>query len=379
MVPPAQGCGRRLRRALAPLVAEAAAVPGADRYRKHFPAAAHLWILLRHVLCGGDSLRQTHADLAGEAGAWERLGLPRGISRAQLARSSASRPAACAEALFAAVAATARRRHAADPAWQALARVQAVDRTFLALSAKLSPWSEHGGHAPGVRVRAGLDLAGAIPTAVRLTLADTHDTTALLARDLSGLAGWTLLIDLGYYAHRLFARLREHGVSFVCRLHAQAAYQVEAEHPLDPTSTPDGDALLLDATITLGSANNRRGAVLPEMRLVRSRNAAGDEHAFVTDRHDLGAAEVVTLYRRRWQIELFFRWLKHQLKALHPLGASRAALWLTVLIAATAAVIASLVETDKPRGDTRVAWLRGVGRALAGAVADAPAPPPAPG
>lgn len=365
MVPPAQGCGRRLRRALAPHVAEAGRVPDADRYRKRFSASAHLWILLRHVLCGGDSLRQTHAELAGEAGAFARLGLPAGISRSQLARSSTGRPRACAEALFAAAVALARARHAADPALAALQRVQAVDASFLRLSVALSPWSKHRGHAPGVRLQTGRDLAGNVPSALRLTLADTHDTTALGARDLAELAGWTLLIDLGYYGHRLFAELRAAGVSFVCRLHPQAAYAVTAARPVDPAPTADGDVVLRDETITLGSPNNRAGAVLPGMRPVTGRNPAGVEQAFVADRFDLAAAEVLALYRKRWRIELFFRWLKHQLKALHPVGTSREAVWLTVLIAATVAALAGLVEADRPKGDTRIAWLRGVGRALA--------------
>jgi Transposase DDE domain len=369
MIPPAQACGRRLRRLVEPFVAAAAAVPGADRYRKHFPARAHLWILLLHALRGGDSLRQTHADLAADPTELERLGLPRGISRSQLARSSTSRPAACTEALFAAGAAAARGRHGRDPRWRALAKVQAVDSTFLTLVGKLSPWSRHGGHAPGVRLHVGLDLAGAVPTALRLSLADVHDSTALAERDLTELAGWTLLIDLGYYAHRLFAQLRAARVSFICRLQAQALVAVTAERPVDPTPTAAGDVVLADQTITLGSANNRKGAVLPEVRLVVSRNAAGVVHRFVTDRHDLSAAEVVTLYRQRWQIELFFRWLKHQLKLLRPFGTSRAAAWLTILIAATVAILASLIEGQRPKGDSRVAWLRGVATALLVALA----------
>ena len=376
MLPPAPGCGRRLRRLLAPLVAAAAAAPGADRYRKHFPAAAHLWILLFHALRGGDSLRQTHADLAGTAGGWARFGLPRGVSRSQLARSSTSRPAAGAEALLAAVVALARGRAAADPALARLRKVQAVDSTFLALSAKLAPWSRHGGHAPGVRLHVGLDLAGAIPAALRLTLAAVHDLRALAERDLAELAGWTLLIDLGYYGHRLVADLRAATVSFVCRLHAQAAYRVSAEHPVDPPPTADGDVVLRDQTIALGSPNNRKGAVLPGMRLVTSRNPAGQEQRFLTDRHDLAAAEVVALYRQRWQIELFFRWLKHQLKALHPLGFSRQALWLTALLGAVAGLVAGLVDPERPKGDTRVQWLRGVGTALLAALAEPAEAPP---
>jgi len=352
-----------LRRILAPLIAVAAATPGADRDRKHFPADAHLWLLLLHVLRGGASLRQTHAMLAATSDGWARLGLPRGISRSQLARSSTSRPSACFEQLLTAVVARARQAASADRRWRALSRIQAVDSSFLTLRAKLCPGSHYAGHAPGVRLQGGLDVAGAIPTVLRQTLADVHDTTALAARDLGELAGWTLLIDLGYYAHRLFADLRAAGVHVVCRLHAQAFYQVTTRWPIPATPTPDGDVILRDETITLGSPNNRRGAVLPEMRLVTSRNPAGAVPRCVTDRHDLTAAAVGTLSRKRWQSELFFRWLKHHLNALHPFGASREAVWLTVVMAAIATLGALLGEAARPRGQTRIEWLRGLGGA----------------
>jgi len=374
MITPIQGCGRRPRRLLAPLVAEAAAVPGADRYRKHFSASAHLWIVLRHVLLGSESLRQTHGELSGDADAWERLGLPQGISRAQLARSSTSRPSVCAETLFDALATLARRQHRLDPDWVRLQRIQAVDSTFIALSSKLSPWSPHGGHAPGVRVHTGLDLASSIPISLQLTLTDTHDAAALDARDLAKLKGWTLLIDLGYYGHRRFAELRAAEVSFICPLQAQAVYVIDAAHPVPPITTPEGDVVLRDETITLGSPNNRNGAVVPNLRLVTSQNAAGIEHRFVTERHDLPAAEVASLYRKRWQIELFFRWLKHQLTLLHPFGTSREAVWLSILIAACVAILSSLIDQDRPHADSRIAWLRGVGRALT-TLPDDPDPP----
>jgi hypothetical protein len=351
---PAPGLGRRLRSLLDPVVARAAATPGADRYRKHFPLRAQLWILLVHVLDGADSLRQTHARQ--QAGGFAGLDLPQGISFSQLARSSTSRDPAGIERLLADLVATARAR--ADPVWRTLTTVQVVDATFLALAAKRSPWSRHGGYAPGIRLQTGFDLAGAIPAALRLTLADTHDTTALGARDLAALAGWTVVVDLGYYGHRLFAELRQAGVSLISRLQPQAAYRVTAAHPVPPLTTQDGDVVLADQTITLGSPTNRAGAVLPGMRLITSRNPHGRVQQFVTDRFDLPAADIVALYRKRWQIELFFRWLKHQLKLTHPLGHSRAAVWLTVLLCAIVAILLVLLADVRPRGVSRIAFAR---------------------
>ena len=370
MIPPATRCGRRLRRRLRPLVARAAATPGADHYRKHFPAAAHLWILLFHVLDGADSLRQTHSRLAAVPRVFRRLGLRQGISRSQLARSSTSRDPACFARLLTDVVALARPLVARDPAWQALAKVQAVDSTFLRLTAKLSPWSRAGGHVPGVRLHVGLDLAGAIPAALQLSRPSLHDAAAFDRRDLAPLAGWTLLMDLGYYGHARFARLREAGVSFICPLQAQASYRITAEHPVTATPTAKGDVVVADQEITLGSPHNRTGAVLPKLRLVTSQNAAGVVRRFVTDRWDPTAAEVVTLYRKRWQIELFFRWLKYQLALTHPFGASQEAVWLTVLVCAIVAVLLLLIEAERPPAQSHIEWLRGVAAAVQSATTD---------
>jgi IS4 transposase len=90
---------------------------------------------------------------------------------------------------------------------------------------------------------------------------------------------------------------------------------------------------------------------LEGVRLVTSENAKkGKVHRFVTERHDLSAREVHSLYGKRWQIELFFRWLKRQLGALRPFGQSREAVWLTMVITAIEAVLAALAEEWRPRG-----------------------------
>lgn len=351
MVPAAQ----RMRRRVRPLVRQAAATPGADRYRKHFSASAHLQILLEHVLSGSPSLRQTHARLASQG--WSRVGAAP-VSRSQLSRSSTSRDPACAEALFAALGRCLRTGVGDDPQARRLAKVQVLDSTFLPLSLALSPWSAHRRHPAGVRLQVGYDLAAAVPTDLHLTLADTHDTREWLRRDLTAVAGWTLLFDLGYYGHPHLARLMAQGVSFVCPLHPQAKTVPTAHRPVPADPLPSGDRLVADETIVLGSPNHRGSTVVREVRLLTSRTPRGEERRFLTDRFDLAAAEVLALYRLRWQIELFFRWLKHRLGATTPLGASRAAVWLTVLICACVALLAALAEPDRPRDVTRVAWLR---------------------
>lgn len=348
---------RRVHAVLADPVATAAAHPDADRYRKHFPAEAHLWITLWHGMQASPSLRQTHAELDDPA-IWAALGLPpTGISRSQLTRSMHSRPLACFETVFT-------ERRAQVPASPMPDPVHMVDSTFLGLSATLAPWSQHGGHAPGVRLHTGVDLATTIPSHLRLTGAETPDITAWRERDWAALVGWTVLMDGGYYCHADFAALRAADISWICPLNAKARVVVTADRADTWSPTAAGDTILADQVITLGSPNHRGSAVLEELRLVTSVNARDEVHRTVTDRFDLRAHEVVALYRKRWQIELFFRWLKHQLGVLRPLGTSRQAVTLTLLLAAIVAILAVLLDSHRPRHITDIAWVRMLGRAL---------------
>jgi len=356
MVPPPTALDRRTRRTITPFIERAAATPGADRYRKAFSATAHLWMLLLHFWWGSDSLRQTYGKLSGCA-AWLALwGMETLISFSQFARSSTSRPVGCAEALLADALTAARHQHPTDPQWRLLNRVQAIDSTFLRLSATLSPWSQHKRAVPGVRLQTGLDLVGRIPSRRRMTTSAINDHEALRQWDLTGWTGWTLLFDRGYDGHRQLARLIDAGVHFVACCSEQAHYQVVRSHQPPAGLTPDGDEIYADAVVILGSANNRRGALVPDLRLIGVRTKGGRTMTLVTDRHDLAATQVVRLYRKRWQIEVFFRWLKRQLGALRPLGQSNAAVELTLVMAVAVMLLLLVLDGQRPPTMTRIAF-----------------------
>jgi IS4 transposase len=163
---------------------------------------------------------------------------------------------------------------------------------------------------------------------------------------LERLRGQTLAIDLGYYGHARFARLRAARVHFVSRLNLQASYQLEADIPIQqplPDLHSERIRVVADQRITLGSAANSQGAVLAGLRLVTAevcplakaarRGAKTVRYQILTDRWDLGAADVIQLYLWRWQIELFLRWLKSHVHLPRLLGYSPNAVELTVWLA----------------------------------------------
>ena len=103
MIPDSAGCTRRLYRKVHPLLQEAVHAKGAksDRYRKHFKAISHMWLLILHMMHSAPSLRQSHARMSANPTLSRRLAMPKWISLSQLARSSTSRKPECFEQLLA--------------------------------------------------------------------------------------------------------------------------------------------------------------------------------------------------------------------------------------------------------------------------------------
>ena len=223
------------------------------------------------------------------------------VSYSQLARSSTSRPAECFEMLLYSVLHLARQRHGRG-ASDVLQGVKVLDSTFFPLGPKRSPWGVWNNRGnSGARLQTLLDPSERLPTGLGLELLSTNDANALGELDLSGLRARTLVFDLGYYSHAHFGRLMEGGVHFLTRLNAQASYRVIANRTLPQeggATRSEGDVLLSDQTIVLGSPNNRRGALLEGIRLITSKNEKGKVYAFITDRHDLTAQEVLFLQTR---------------------------------------------------------------------------------
>lgn len=368
-----RGLPRRLRRWLAaelrglrPVIEASAARCGAEHSRKHFTSYRHLCLLLFHGLSSHPSLHQSYEHFAACAGLVAASGLGRadgtdglGISYSHLATSNGTRPAALLLGVVDHLVARLRQDGlgalpVGDPL---LGSLVIQDSTFLRLSLRLARWLPplRRPDGSGVRVQVWLHPSLDLPEVVQVTSIKVNDCqswdqTVLGDPDrLAALVGQTLVVDLGYYSHERFTRLLAAGVHLVTRRHPQATVTIEADRPIQP-ALPDHDGgritVVADQRITLGSPNNRAGAVVPGLRLVSAdvlprlkpghRSPAPRRYEILTDRWDLTAAEVVQAYLWRWQIELFLRWLKGQLHLPQLLGFSENAVelsvWLTILV-----------------------------------------------
>ena len=350
---------RHLRRYLSVLIPElyetitkTAQSCGAERYRKHFHSFAHAILLIFHGLSSSPSLRQTYAtfSISLKLIALSGLDPPEGedealgVSFSQLAHSNSSRPYAFLLGLIPLLSQKLQLGMFRSPVPKELL---VLDSTFLPLSTALASWLPEAKKKSGEGVRIQMEYSPALdlPEHFLLTDSRTNDCQALDelilsdGAELEPVRGRTFVFDLGYYSHRRFEALMGSGIHLVSRLNEQAYYESEEELPHQETllCLPNEQVRLLsDERITLGSSNNRAGAVIPNMRLVRAEVRRGrDEpltYQIITNRWDLRAEEVVLFYLYRWQIELFFRWLKSHIKLGRLIGYSENAVTLSVIL-----------------------------------------------
>jgi hypothetical protein len=130
-----------------------------------------------------------------------------------------------------------------------------------------------------------------------------------VARGLRFTPGDLLVLDRGYVDFAWLYSLQHRGVGFVTRLPRHIRYRVCQERPCSP-----GSPVLADRLVRLSTYHSRRHYPEP-LRLVHYRDPeGGQEYVFLTNLPDLPARTVADLYRQRWQIETFFRWIKQNLK-----------------------------------------------------------------
>lgn len=369
---PGVGLNRRLRRWLArelvglrPVVEASASACGAEHSRKHFTSYQQVCLLLFHGLAARRSLRQSYEQFAACPGLVAASGLGvtgdpdrLGVSYSQVAASNGTRPAALLVGVIDQLVARLRRAGADRPGGDPLLGSLVIqDSTFLRLSLRLAHWlpSVQRPTVSGVRVQVWLHPRQDLPEVVDLTSVKLNDhlswDRSVLGDParLAALAGQTIVIDLGYYRHTAFRDLVAADVHVVTRCYPNTTVTVEADLPIQPP-LPDLDGgritIVTDQRVTLGSPATRTGVMLTGWRRVTAdvtprlrtghRSPTPRRYEILTDRWDLTAAEVVQVYLWRWQIELFFRWLKHHLHLPRLLGHSENAValsvWLAILV-----------------------------------------------
>ena len=245
---------------------------------------------------------------------------------------------------LAAVAQVPRRRaarlYAAAPSAANLpALTYALDASLIDLGLALFPWGVWQRTAAAVRLHTLLSLRGPVPTWVAVTEAGVPDRKMLDQIPLQ--SGAFYVMDRGYLDFTRLARLHAGGVFFVVRSKRHVRFRVLAARAVDK---PTG--LRCDQTVRLTSSWSRR-SFPGSLRRVRVRDAAtGRALVLLRNHFDLPALTVAELYRRRWQVELFFKWIKQHLRLRAFLGRSGNAVRLQVWSAICAYLLVAIARKE---------------------------------
>jgi hypothetical protein len=301
----------------------------ADR-RRRFSAWDHFLALGFAQMTFRESLRDIEACLGSQKNLRYQLGFRARVTRSTLARANEERSWTLFAALAHKLIERARSLYVDEPHTLDLPMpVYAVDSTLIDLSLALCPWANWTGTTAAVKLHVALDLRGPLPAFVTLTEASHADV--LWLDDLPIEPGSFYVMDRGYIDFRRLRRLDEAGAFFVVRDRSDVKYCRVASHPVPPTGT-----VRSDQSIRL------RGCVArPHWPgLLRRVSLYDPEHSrwivVWTNQWTLSAALIAELYRQRWQVELFFRWVKQTLRIRTFYGTSdnavRVQLWSAIAL-----------------------------------------------
>jgi len=215
--------------------------------------------------------------------------------------------------------------------------VYALDATTIDLCLSLFPWASFRQHKAAIKLHTLLDLRGSIPTLIVLTPGAVHEVNLL--DELAIEAGAIYVMDRGYLDFSRLHRIQRGAAFFVTRAKRNLDGQRLYSHPVDKTT-----GLQCDQTIALGGFYARRD--YPEsLRRIRFWDAETKNRlVFLTNNFVLPALTIAHLYRCRWQIELFFKWIKQHLRIKAFYGTSPNAVKTQIWIAISMYVLVAIVK-----------------------------------
>jgi hypothetical protein len=321
---------------------------GADRDERGFTAKTQLVAMIYAQLSGAVSLREIEAGLSSHQARLYHLGIG-GVRRSTLAEANAHRPSGLFCDLFAALVKRAHRvlRRQLD------GTTYLIDSTSVALNRHSQRWARFSAEVCGAKVHVVYDPDADQPVYSAFSAANVNDITAAKAMPIQ--AGATYVFDLGYYDYAWWAQLDTAGCRIVTRLKRNTPVTVTREQ-----AVPEGSNILSDRIghLPKRQANSRRNPFQKEIREIWVRIDSGKILRIVTNDLTTPAQVIADLYKRRWAIELFFRWVKQTLKITRFLGTSENAVRIQVAVALIAFLLLRLAQATQKAVTSPLAFAR---------------------
>jgi hypothetical protein len=306
-----------------------------DRYAsnhgvQHFSAWTQFLCIAYSQLTRREGLRDLVACLNSQRAKLYHIGIRGKISRSTLADANERRDWRLFEALGHRLIATAVEIHQGDDIGLGIKEpLYAMDSTTIDLCLSLFPWADFRSTKAAVKAHTIIDLRGSVPVFVHITTGKVHDVKILDM--IHWPPGAIVVVDRGYLDFTRLQALHQRQVSFVIRAKDNMRYTRVAWREVDKST-----GLRSDQSILLATPKSKH-AYPDRLRRVSYRDPETDKFlVFLTNRFDLPALTVANIYRNRWAVETFFKWIKQNLSIKHFFGNSinavKSQIWIAVCV-----------------------------------------------
>lgn len=314
---------------------ELVAEHGADKHVRQLPTKSQLIALLYGQLSGAAGLREIVTGLESHRARLYHVGA-RPVRRSTLSDANTLRPAAVFAGLFATMMARAHRglRRALGET------TYLIDSTSLRLDERSAHWARFSSQVCGAKLHVIYDPDADQPIYAAVSAANVNDITPAQTMPIE--PGATYVFDLGYYDYRWWTKLAEAGCRIITRFKKNTPL-----HVLEERRVPESGAILCDriGLLPARQASRRRNPFDRPVREVCVKTDQGKVLRILSNDLSASAQDIADLYKRRWAIELFFRWIKQTLKITRFLGTSENAVRIQIAVALIAFLLLRLAQT----------------------------------
>ena len=331
---------------------------GGNRYVKTLTCWNHLLVMMYGQLASCDSLRETICIIDAIKNKRFHLGFGSGdITLSNLSYANAHRDYRMFEE-FAYHMINLAQAKRIDREFELHGKFYAFDSTTIDLCLSLFEWAKFRKHKGGIKVHTQFDVVTQIPTYIHITAANVHDVNAMDDIPYEPYAFY--IFDKGYYDLERLFRINTIDSFFVIRQKSRLNYEV-----VDGEDLLDGDDnVLLDQTIRLTGYQTKKKYPAVLRRIVYYAPDLKRTFIFLTNNFTLKAKDIALLYKQRWQVELFFRWIKQHLRVTSFWGNTENAVRIQIYVAVITYCLVAIVEHDAQLHRTTFNVLRVVSRVL---------------
>lgn len=317
---------------------------GGDHRVRTLPCTEHFRILAFAQLTYRESLRDIEACLSAQAAKLYHLGIRSPVKRTTLADANEHRDWRIYAEFAQRLITQARKLYATEDLGLDLSNtVYALDSTTIDLCLALFPWASFRRTKAAVKLHTLLDLRGAIPSFIHISDGTLHDVNALDL--LLPEPGAIYVMDRGYLDFERLFTLHQAGAFFVTRAKSNADF-----HRIYSAPSDRQQGIICDQTIALSGFYTQQHYPI-HLRRIRFKDiASGKTLVFLTNFFGPPAAVICALYKARWQVELFFKWIKQHLRIKKFYGTSenavKAQIWSAVSVYVLVAIVKKRLNID---------------------------------